>query len=69
MRKLCSTDDKTPLDVFWQHWQDVISLVIQGVGGGLASNEAAEGTNARLVSEPFCIPQRLSPLLISIYIK
>jgi hypothetical protein len=66
MRELCSTNNKTQLDVFWQ---DVISLVIQGVGGGLASSEAAAGNDASLVSEPFCIPMRLSPLQISINLK
>ena len=33
--------------------QDVLSLVVQGVGGGLASSAAESGGDARLVSVTF----------------
>jgi hypothetical protein len=33
------------------HFQDAISLSVQGVGGGLASSEASAGGDALLVSD------------------
>ena len=36
--------------------QDVLSLIVQGVGGGLASSAAESGGDARLVGVTLCIP-------------